>query len=91
MNLFWAILIGASALVFIPLAFDWSRELRRPKRHEIASVGGGSNAFVAGGAEYLPGLAGHQSHGSYFGGACDDHGSGFGDCGGGDGGGGDGN
>ncbi len=41
MNLFWAILIGASALVFIPLAFDWSRALRRWKRHEIVTAGDG--------------------------------------------------
>ncbi len=92
MSVFWAIVIGATTLVLIPLAFDWSKELRRRKAHDTPTVGDGSNAYInayiAGGTDYLPGLGGHQSHDSHFAGACDSPGSDFGDCG--DGGGGDG-
>ncbi len=90
MNLFLAILIGASALVLIPLAFDWSRALRRRMAQDGMAAADNSGAYLAGGTDYLPGLGGHQSHDSNFAGACDGHGSEFGDCGGGEGSGGDG-
>ena len=88
MSLFLTILIALAALVFIPLAFDWSRELRRRKALGGLGTRDNSSAYLAGGTDILPGLSGYQSHDGSFAGACDSAGSEFGDCGGGDGGGG---
>jgi len=90
MSMFLTILIALAALVFIPLAYDWSREFRR--RRAVGSLGArdNSSAYLAGGTDILPGLGGHQSYDGSFTGTCDSAGSEFGDCGGGDGGGGDG-
>lgn len=90
MSLFWIALVALAALLFIPLAFEWSKDFRRRNRTGLLPAGDGGSGYSGDSSDYVPSSGAHHNHGGSANLACDTSGADFGnggDCGG-DGGGG---